>query len=341
MKSFQIERNVYIVIDAEKRINVYLNDKELTFSIKECEKWVQRQRIESVYIHFLSYTAANFILNSGLANKKLIWLMWGADFYGLPAFSDSYYLADSLPFAWKNKGAKRMIAQTIGLPSDRDVMKLLHEIDFFVGYKEEFDLVCNKISGTKMTHIPMEYYFSIEEMQKPEINQGEGYILLGNSDDPMNNHLDVLKLLNENIGESCPEIICPIAGANGKYQKALTEFVDASELKVQFLHENLSPPEFFKILDKVSYVVYGHLRQQGVGTLLPLLYQGKKVFLWETNPLYSILQRWNINVTELDALEVESFTKLEMWEVVRRREEMDKVFSQAANEERWEKILNI
>jgi len=93
-------------------------------------------------------------------------------------------------------------------------------------------------------------------------------------------------------------------------------------------------------MSKVSYVVYGHLRQQGVGTIIPLLFAGKKAFLWDVNPLKGILTRWGLSVSSLDKISPDDFTLLQPNEVERQRKALRKVLSVKADKKRWEKILN-
>ncbi len=289
------------------------------------------------YIHFLSSSIAYVLHKTGLKKKPCYWIMWGADFYGLPKFSDKYYLPISKSFAWRNKGFRSRIIQFLGLPSSKYIMEIFPHLDYFVGYEEEFKLTQMEL-GHRMKFLPWEYYFNIEELNLPPINQGNGTILLGNSDDPMNNHLDTLDKL-ESVVQPQQKIIIPIAGAKPEYFEALNHAKQKSKANIVLIEKYMAPTVFFEMMQEVSFVVYGHLRQQGVGTIIPLLFAGKKAFLWDGNPLKSILQRWGLAITSLDTVGKEEIIFLKPNEVEQQRKALKKILSSKSDTLRWKKIL--
>ena len=339
LASFDSNGQLFVIIDANRKVFVQSPIEKFHCSLPQLNKWLQKQDIDFIYAHFLSNSIAYVIHKTGLFNKPLAWIMWGADFYGLPQWSEHYYLVDSKPFAWKNKGLKSKFSKFLGLPSSDSVLKLIPHINYYIGYKEEYTLVSNAFAS-KMTYVPLEYYFSLEEFGRPEINQGKGDILLGNSDDPMNNHIDVLKKIEMQIGET-HKVICPVSGAKSAYRDELQTLVENLACNVELIHEYLETAAFFKKLDSVGFVIYGHLRQQGVGTLLPLIYSGKKVFLWEANPFYQTLKRWGILVYPLDSFTNSDLAPLNSKEVECQRSALEMICSQEANDARWKNILKL
>ncbi len=307
-------------------------------SLVQLNRHLVKLDISKVYIHFLSTTISYILHKTNLKNKPCYWIMWGADFYGLPAFSDQYYLPKSKPFAWKNSGFKSKLIQFLGLPSSKYVMSAFKHINYFIGYEEEFELTQMALQHN-MKFLPWEYYFNIQELEMSEVNQGDGTILLGNSDDPMNNHLDTLEKLESVLSEN-QKIIIPIAGAKDGYLKALRDYQSRSIADIQMVDKFMDSSAFFKLMAEVSYVVYGHLRQQGVGTILPLLYAGKKAFLWEANPLAQTLTRWGLKTNSLDKISVQDISLLSAVEVEQNRKAIERILSVNADKERWEKILN-
>lgn len=338
MKRFGPKSKAFVTIKSHNEVKVVDQDDELHMTLRELQNWIRSKEFSSVYAHFLSNSMAYVLFKTQLTKLPCHWIMWGADFYGLPSISDRYYLPLSRPFAWKNNTLKHKLIRFLGLPSSKYVIKVMKDIDFFVGYEEEFKLT-QMILGHKMKLKPWEYYFSIKEMNLPKVNQGTGAILLGNSDDPMNNHLDTLKKLEEVVSDG-QRIIIPVAGAPDLYLQKLKEVQASSKAQVVLQEKLLDSKEFFGMLDEVSFVVFGHLRQQGVGTLLPLIYQGKKAFLWNTNPFKSVLERWGVEINAIDDLVKADLIKLSDQEVVSNRSSMDRVLSVEADAERWEKILS-
>lgn len=337
MSRFGPNSKLFVTIKSHQDVRILEGDDQSTLTLRGLNVWLRKKNISSVYIHFLSNSIAYALYKSDLIRLPCYWIMWGADFYGLPAFSDRYYLPKSLPFAWKNNTWKHKLAQFLGLPSSTYVMKVLKKIEYFVGYEEEFTLTQMALKH-EMKFVPWEYYFSINELNRPAVNQGQGAILLGNSDDPMNNHLDVLQKL-EQVVTTDQRIIIPVAGGSKVYIEKLKEVQSRSKAEIVLQETLLDSKSFFELMNEVSYVVYGHLRQQGVGTILPLLYAGKKAFLWEQNPLKAILERWGIAIDAIDSLSSEDFKKLSAEEVSNHRKKMDTILSVEADTARWSRIL--
>lgn len=338
MANFNTEEKCFVRIRSHKSVLFQDTSGNKEMSLVQLNRHLNTLSPTRCYIHFLSSSIAYILHKTKLAEKPCYWIMWGADFYGLPAFSQQYYLPKSKPFAWKNDGFKSKLIQFLGLPSSKYVMNIFKDIDFFVGYEEEFTLTQMALQHN-MKFLPWEYYFNIQELDIPPINQGQGPILLGNSDDPMNNHLDTLEQLEKVISPN-QKIIIPVAGADEAYFRKLKEYKGNSKAEILLIENFMNSDAFFNLMSKVSYVVYGHLRQQGVGTIIPLLFAGKKAFLWDVNPLKGILTRWGLSVSSLDKISPDDFTLLQPNEVERQRKALRKVLSVKADKKRWEKILN-
>ncbi len=326
---------IYLIIYSTSKARVSVGNQSLTFSLTGLRRWLRVQEIETTYIHFLSTSIAYLLLKTGLAEKPLYWIMWGADFYRLPQVRENYFLPLSKEFMPPINSLKTRLIKFMSLPSYDHVEKILPKVDYYVGYPEEYDHVQQELN-LPMELIPWEFYFDVTEMERPEINQGLGHILIGNSDDPTNNHLDILELLKERNMSHHPLII-PLAGAKVEYQLAVSDKV--VEFNAEVLNEYVDPKTFFKKMETVSYVVYGHLRQQGVGTILPLFYAGKKVFLWESNPLYTILKRWGLLIFSLDKMRAEDFVPLTQIQIAEQRRTLEEFNSQVKGNERWTEIL--
>ena len=332
------EEQCFVRIRSHKDVLLQDEEGQKQMSLVQLNRQLVKMDISRVYIHFLSSSISYILHKTNLTRKPCYWIMWGADFYGLPAFSDQYYLSKSKAFAWKNKGFKSTLIQFLGLPSSKYVMNAFKHINYFVGYEEEFALTQMALQHN-MKFLPWEYYFNIQELNMPEINRGKGTILLGNSDDPMNNHLDTLEKLEEILSDN-QKIILPIAGAKDDYLKAIKNYQSSSKADIQLVDKFMDSSAFFELMGEVSYVVYGHLRQQGVGTILPLLFAGKKAFLWESNPLSQTFIRWGLKTYSLDKISSQDISLLSANEVEHNRKAIKEILSVDADKKRWEKILN-
>lgn len=107
------------------------------------------------------------------------------------------------------------------------------------------------------------------------------YIQVGNSADPLNNHLEVFEKINtlklENI-----RIICPLSYGDKEYAEKVLQsgkklFGDNFEPILNFM----SFDKYLNILSKVDVAIFNHNRQQAVGNITTLLGLGKKVYIRE------------------------------------------------------------
>jgi len=326
---------IYLIIHSSYKARAIVGNQTLAFSFAGLGRWLKSQEIHTTYVHFLSTSIAYLLLRSGLADKTLYWIMWGADFYRLPRVRADYFLPLSKEFMPRIDGIKSRVSKFLSLPSFDHVERILPKVNYFVGYPEEYNHVQSEMN-LSMELVPWEFYFDMTEMERPAINHGTGKILIGNSDDPTNNHLDILELLISKGMMSHP-LIMPLAGANPDYRLAICD--KAHEFNIDLLEEFIDLSSFFKKMEEVSYVIYGHLRQQGVGTILPLIYAGKKVFMWESNPLFSIFERWGLQIFSLDKMTPEDFFPLSQMQVDNQRHTLEQFISHQKGNERWLEIL--
>ncbi len=332
-------KDIFVIVDANRSITWCESGKRIKLNFGATLKSLRKRDFSCVYIHFLSTSIAYLILKSELQNNTLAWVMWGADFYRLPSIRNDYILSESKSYLPTRKKWVESFKQGLSMPSYQSVYDVLAQINYFVGYKEEYDLV-EKTLGHNYRYVPMEYYFSLEEMPVIKSIESNQSILIGNSDDPNNNHLDILKILSDTQIAN-KKIILPIAGASKKYTEEIKRKLDSLNFDYDLIQDTLPLEEFTQRIEEISYVIYGHLRQQGVGTLIPQLYAGKKVFLWESNPFYNTLLRWGIHIFSLDNFDDQSLNPLSDKQVAENKNNLEKMLNAQANHQRLIKILSI
>ena len=126
-------------------------------------------------------------------------------------------------------------------------------------------------------------------------------VLLGNSNDPTNNHYDILEKLNS-LGMPL-EIIVPFSYPNNcpAYNSLLTKKVTCfKNLKIRFIKDFLDANEYYRLVDSCSVAFFGHLRQQAVGNISVCLNTGKKVFLYEDSICYSHFRNLGCTLYSID-----------------------------------------
>ncbi len=132
---------------------------------------------------------------------------------------------------------------------------------------------------------------------------GDLNILVGNSASPESNHLDVLVKLQEQKGLSGIKFYFPLS-----YGAASKHYIDEVLLKGKktlgpAFHPMLSflnRPAYLEILDSCSTGIFYHFRQQAMGNIIAMLYQGARIYLSSRNPAMEFFQKNGIVVFDFD-----------------------------------------
>lgn len=128
-------------------------------------------------------------------------------------------------------------------------------------------------------------------------------ILVGNSGYESNNHIDVFKKLS-NLKLGKRKIYVPLSyGGSPKY-------IELVILKgKQYFGDNFKPlldfmplDDYNKIIASCGVIVFNHVRQQALGNIIPLGYQGAKLFLNHKSPVYSYFKKEGIHIFNFNEL---------------------------------------
>lgn len=152
-------------------------------------------------------------------------------------------------------------------------------------------------------------------------------ILVGNSATPTNNHLEIFNILG-NINLKNRLIIVPLSyGVNLYRDNVIKEgdriFFDKFKPLIDFMPME----EYVKVLASCSIAIMNHLRQQGLGNILIMIYLGAKVFVDSRNPVYSFFKKEKAYIYAIDELELEMNTTLTDEQVGYNREILKKHWS--------------
>lgn len=114
-------------------------------------------------------------------------------------------------------------------------------------------------------------------------------ILLGNSGDPTNNHVDALKFLKSGrLADS--KVFCPLSYGNNAY----IDFVEknfSTKIGSRFvaLKSFMERGEYVRFLSNIDIFVFNHNRQQAFGNIITALSLGKPVFMKKQSIVFSVL----------------------------------------------------
>jgi hypothetical protein len=156
-------------------------------------------------------------------------------------------------------------------------------------------------------------YGCIEELLGSNIDQsvkGQPNVLVGNSADPSNNHLEIfLRLSKLDLKNS--KIFVPLSyGGNDSYKSKIIE--KGNELLGENFHplvEFMTIEEYNQILLSCGTLIFNHVRQQGVGNIVVMVYLGAKIYMNKKSPVYAYFKRLGMTIFDLNNLNNNSINR--------------------------------
>jgi hypothetical protein len=183
-------------------------------------------------------------------------------------------------------------------------IKFKKRIRFHVSHIEEDSEFVNRTLGVQAKFIYSPTYLSnvtksIKREAEFVYNKGfySSNILVGNSNDPSNKHIQVFDLLM--TCDLKPAAVYSILsyGIYSEYKKQIVEegfkrfgknFISVTEF--------MGLDEYIKLLDKIDYVIFNHERQEAMGATIQLMSLAKPIFFNPVSPAYISFKRRGYNV---------------------------------------------
>ena len=276
------QTNKITIVNSEKEI-IALTNKEY----------------QVVFLHSLFVISISYLLQIR-KNIRIVWLSWGADIY-----SDSTlcFIPPKLIHAplFKDRTKKLGNIRTAKI-FIKDILRTLFPFPLWQYKKivQRIDYI-STVLPTEYTiikernNIKAQYFFfryvSDISLWKPVVISGNN-ILVGNSLDPTNNHIDLLESLRTiNIGEKRSLVLPLNYAGNNAYNAHLKKFISREkQLPILPLWKFMKSEEYFKLIESCQYGIFGHIRQQAMGNIYQLLFNGAKIFMYEDSIAYSYLK---------------------------------------------------
>jgi hypothetical protein len=206
----------------------------------------------------------------------------------------------------------------------------------------EFPLV--KKINSKVKYAPFTYG-CIEDLLGNKIDKNvknQPNILLGNSADPSNNHVEVfLELSKLELKDRI--VYVPLSyGGNDAYKK---QVLNAGR---ELLGANFQPLIDFMPLEKYNEIllscgtlIFNHNRQQGVGNIIISGYLGASLFLNEKSPVYQYYKSIGIKVFSISQVSKLIATPLNDYDININKTKLNKLYSKAAVHEKINTLLSL
>ena len=137
-------------------------------------------------------------------------------------------------------------------------------------------------------------------------------VLLGNSANPSNNHLEALRLLRGRLPPG-GRVVAPLSygkAPHGYVAAVVQAGREAMRERFEPLTEWMSIDAYHTRLARCGVVLMNHRRQQAVGNIAAALYRGASVYLRRDNPLYGFFGDLGVTLLPIDELEADPAASL-------------------------------
>lgn len=302
--------NKYIAVSNEKKRKPFKYIKYEDVEILTEEAFlVKAHDYDVVILHSLNCLPLNLV-SMIPACCKVVWYAWGFDFYcgsNAPVKVKLYhkkthdYLALKL-FYYK---FKMYLLYFKELKARKALRNALNRIDYFSGvFPYEYDLL--KRERPYIHAKPLDFYygdvdFFVKNEVDPVIDRHRTNILIGNSGDPSNNHIDALLQLKSVSLPKDTRIIIPMNyGPNKDYIKWVSGQAQLLYPHNVFVLDRFLPlNEYLQLVSKCKAAIFFHERQQASDNIFMQLLYGAKVYMSETSKAYLYLKELGFKVFSL------------------------------------------
>lgn len=254
--------------------------------------------------------------------KKCYWIIWGGDLY---SYRQPRTTIKSKMIECLRASVFKRIGHIITLvKGDYDLARDWYKVSGIYFHGEYPDIISKE-------------YLDCLPKRKKKSNTIN--ILLGNSADPSNHHLDALdkliKFKDENI-----KIYAPLSYGDSNYaSKVIQKGSDIFGDKFIGMTDFLTPYKYYRFLNTMDIAIFNNDRQQALGNIFALIYLNKKIFLRSDTTMWSEFENRSIEMNDfisIDNLKFEEFILLGD----AQREKVESAYDQASLIPVWEKIFS-
>lgn len=320
--------------------------------------YLVNQKYDAVFLHSLPSFPIESIPNID-KRIKVFWFAWGWDIYQLP--KEKPFLKYNLIKTETQKELDKLKQIT---PSKKRTLKdylrplkylffdsptnkriknyyeAIKRIDYFSGILEyEYDLM-KSVKGFRAKRVTFKYVslHGLENLGFAQLCNGHN-ILIGNSAAITNNHLDIIPYLKKlNLGER--KIILPLSYPDTKdyIEDISNAYTKEFGKNTMVLKVFMPSQDYSNLISSCSIAIFYIERQQAIGNINMALIKGCKVFLSETNPVYTYYKDLGLKVfsVQQDLVQKEIDSPLSNEDIENNRT----ILSQKTNKEQYIRDLN-
>lgn len=300
-------------LTTNRKVEYLTNNKEYII-----EKLRTLSPNDKLFVSWYCNTIAEAIMESKIPNPLYVYVM-GGEFYADPWGWHCNWLYDKKTYQqlmkagyvpsikWTRRNPLhwcRIIDDIKRIKQWKDQVKIdyakklqeIASIDYLVLPKQaegELKLIKSLYPTFRAQHVygTFDQNFDLASKMSTKIENDKSYnILLGNSADPTNNHVDGMMLIKKKLNDDYKLYTVLSYGSELGKKWAMdcgnNLFGDNFYPIVDFMNRH----EYLEFLNNMDVVVMYHNRQQAVGNIMTSLVLGKPVFMKSSNVVYQLLK---------------------------------------------------
>lgn len=297
----------YLNLDYQNRIIWKRNDLKFVD--------IYFNKFDAIFFHTID-PFVYYLLNKIDTKIKIFWFYWGYEINYLIGEKRLYYDKTKkqlyLNEKIKNINLIKSFKELIKFYRDRaKFKKVLKRVDYCITWcRNDYNEIHRKFSNLKFLNF---CYYTKELLRFNEsLNEKNDLLVLGNSSNPSNNHIDALNFLNKIKYRG--NVVIPFSyGGDSHYKKSVKNYsVKLNYCKIQFLDKFLNIEEYNKIVSKAYGFLFFHKRQQASGNYIAAFFMKKPVFYFEETNLISDLNKMGFKLYKLEEFNSVSSSQLEI-----------------------------
>lgn len=242
---------------------------------------------KSIFVHSLfTPNIVNYFFINQKFLKKSNWIIWGGDLYNFHIGAIPKTLAARL-YDFRKKNIIKKFAGIICYN------------------KVEYDFA-TEWYGAQGKFYQSFFYLSnlFEDLEIKEKKSSTIFIQIGNSADPLNNHLEVLDKLEKYKNEDI-KIIAPLSYGNHRYREEVINVgKEKFASKFKALTEFMPFNDYLQLLGDIDIAIFNHKRQQAMGNITSLLGFGKKVYMRSEIASWKLFEEVGVQVYDINEVEL-------------------------------------
>lgn len=305
---FEFEKHLFIVMGDIKKHPIALRENVIYIeNVKSLILIKALYRSDKIILHGLfDYRAVVLLSLQPWLLKKCYWIMWGGDLYR---------------YQFRRRNLKNNIYEQIRA-------FVIRRVGHFVTYvKGDYELAQKWYGAKGQWHECFMYPSNLYKDYAVPPKQGDTInILVGNSADPSNNHVEILEKL-KGYKEQNIQIYCPLSYGPAEYAERITKL--GNELfgaKFTPLLDFMPFNKYLELLGQIEIAVFAHKRQQGMGNTTTLLGLGKKVYMRTEIVTWGALRQLGLHVYDVGSI---NLSPLPDERAIENRQIISEVFSES------------